>query len=148
MLETGSRAPELSFRNDEGALVGREELGQTVPVLFTFFKVSCPTCQLTLPYLERLHRQGAGQLRVVAVSQDAPDSTQDFWEYFKLTYPAVFDRAQDGYPSSNAFGITHVPSMFLVEPDGGISWTENGFKRDSLVSLACGAAWDVAKENS
>jgi peroxiredoxin len=136
MLETGKRAPDFLLVTADGQQLDRRELGGQVPLLLAFFKASCPTCQLTLPFLERLHKQGAAQVRVVAVSQDDPETTRDFREYFRLTFPAVFDRAADGYPASNAFGISHVPSMFLIEPDGGISWADHGFQRDSLANMA------------
>ena len=41
--------------------------------------------------------------------------------------PTLLDREEDGYPASNAFGISHVPSLFLVEPDGAISLASSGF---------------------
>ena len=45
--------------------------------------------------------------------------------------PTLLDRERDGYPASNAFGISHVPSLFVVEPDGMISLASEGFiKRD------------------
>jgi peroxiredoxin len=136
MLEAGKSAPDFLLVNNDGKFVGRSELGGELPVLLAFYKTSCPTCQLTLPFLERLHRQATGQLQVYAVSQDTQKTTSDFLSYFRLTIPSLLDRAQDGYPASNAFGITHVPSMFMVEPDGTISWADNGFQRDTLAALA------------
>ncbi len=46
--------------------------------------------------------------------------------------PTLLDRDHDGYPVSNAFGITHVPSLFLVEPDGTISLATAGFVKPDL----------------
>jgi peroxiredoxin len=103
------------------------------PVLLAFFKVSCPTCQLTLPFLGRL---AAGNLQVVPVSQDTPAATRRFAQEFGLAIPTLFDREEDGYPTSNAFGITNVPSLFLVEPDRRIAWDLVGFHRKQLELLA------------
>ena len=37
---------------------------------------------------------------------------------------------------SNAFGITHVPSMYLIEPGGRVSWSSVGFFKRELLELA------------
>jgi len=128
MLEPGSNAPAVA-----GNQFSQEK------VLLVFFKVSCPTCQLTLPFLDRLHR--SGRLAVHGVSQDGPASTGAFAKAFGLTFPMLFDRADTRYPASNAFGITSVPSLFLVDRDRRIEWTLEGFAKKKLEEL--GAAFDV-----
>ena len=132
-LETGATAPAVSLVDAAGARRSLASLLATGPVLLAFFKVSCPTCQLTLPFLGRL---AVGNLQVVPVSQDSPAATRRFAQEFGLAIPALFDREEDGYPASNAFGITNVPSIFLVEQDRRISWDLVGFHRRQLESLA------------
>src|SRR5665213_2106524 len=75
------------------------------PVLLVFFKISCPTCQLTLPFLERFDSP-----QVVAISQDDAGGTRGFGTKLRT----VLDTPRT-YPVSNAYGITHVPALFLVE---------------------------------
>jgi peroxiredoxin len=87
---------------------------------------------LTLPFLERLQ----GSVRVVAISQDDAPSTKEFLEYFKITFPVLIDPANDGYAVSSLYHLTNVPSMFLIEKDGRISWSLHGFHRGDLESLA------------
>ncbi|HEU0120240.1 MAG TPA: TlpA disulfide reductase family protein [Bryobacteraceae bacterium] len=106
----------------------------TYPVLLVFFKISCPTCQLALPYLQRLADEGG--LRVVAISQDDPEGTAEFQEAFGTRMEVVFDNAANGYAVSNAYGITTVPAMFLVEPGGRIAWLNEGFVKADLAALA------------
>ncbi len=125
MLQAGATAPE--FRIGDFSL--REHLNQG-PLLLVLFKISCPTCQFTLPYLNRLFDRG---LPVFGVSQDDIDATREFTDYFGLTFPMLHDGA--GCPVSNAFSIDHVPSLFLVEPDGRISWALNGFHKAELEKL-------------
>ena len=92
-----------------------------------FFKVSCPVCQLIFPYLERLSA-GSG-LQVIGISQDDAADTQAFMRRFGLTLPMLLDRSEDGYRASNAYGISSVPSLFLVEQDGRISKEVAGFSK-------------------
>src|SRR5258708_6035354 len=88
------------------------------PVLLAFFKTSCPTCQLTFPFLQRLsdgaqsHRTNAAEAacpspQLIAVSQDDGTGTAQFHKRFGLSMRTVVDRSP-AYPVSNAFGISHV----------------------------------------
>ena len=124
MLEAGVDAPPVSFTDLSGGPVERP----AGPVVLVFFKVSCPTCQFALPYLERLAKGG---LRFVAISQDKAEATIRLRQKLGITFETWLDRGDLGYPASNAFGLTNVPSIFLVEADGRISFSTMGFsKRD------------------
>jgi len=132
-LGTGDSAPEVSLVDANGASRSLESLLSSGPVLLAFFKVTCPTCQLTLPLLGRL--AGAG-MQIIPVSQDGPLATREFAEEYGLSVSPMFDRAEDGYPASNAFGLTTVPSIFLIERDRRIVWDLIGFHRKELETLA------------
>ncbi len=128
MLGAGSRLPGL----DSIAAFASE--GR---VLLAFFKVSCPTCQLAAPFLSRLSE---GSLRVVGVSQDSAQLTELFNQRFGVTFETVLDDA--GYAMSNAFGITNVPSLFLL--DGGvIAWASDGFAKTEFAALGSVAGVEV-----
>ena len=132
MLETGRPAPEFSLKDIAGTRRNLRENLKKGPVLLVFFKVACPTCQLTLPFLERL----APALAIIGISQDNLGATKEFLEYFGITFPMLMDPAGEHYAVSNAYGLTNVPSIFLIEPDGKISWTLNGFHKADLEGLA------------
>jgi peroxiredoxin len=136
-LDTGDRAPD--FRLEDLAGGGEKTLGELLeagPVFLAFFKVSCPTCQYTLPFLERIFRgQRNGGTAMFAVSQDDAEVTREFHQEFGITMPTLLDRASFGYPASNAYGLSHVPTMFLIEPDRTVSWSLTGFARKNLEAL-------------
>lgn len=132
MLAAGDLAP--AFRLGSFELTKRD-----TPVLLAFFKITCPTCQLTFPYLQRLFERAG--LPIVGISQDGPEGTQEFVETFGVRFETVEDPASAGYAVSNAYGIEYVPSLFLVEPDGRIGWASEGFRRQDLETL--GARWGV-----
>lgn len=104
------------------------------PVLLAFFKVSCPVCQYTFPFLQRLHESGNG-IAIIGVSQDKAAATREFNQEFGVAFPMLLDDGAAGYPVSNAFGIQTVPSLFLIEPDGAISLSANGFVKQDLEAL-------------
>jgi peroxiredoxin len=125
MLEEGATAPDFA--------IGGWSLGAALkkgPVLLAFFKIACPTCQLTMPFLERL----AGVAQVVAISQDDRAGTDQFRKRFNVAMPAVLDPGP-AYTASNLYGIRNVPSLFLVEPDGKISMAVTGFSKAHLEQL-------------
>jgi peroxiredoxin len=135
-LTAGQRAPEFRLDDLNGGQKSLSELLPSGPVFLAFFKVSCPTCQFTLPYLERIYSGLAdGNARMIAVSQDDAESTREFHKEFGITMPTLLDSARQGYPASNAYGLVYVPSMFLVERDGTISWSLVGFNRKELEEL-------------
>ena len=135
MLASGARAPDFSLEGAGGRRFTLQELLAEGPVALAFFKSSCPVCQFTFPFLERLHREGDG-VRFFAVSQDNEPTTQRFIEEYGLTFPVLLDRFDEGYPASNAYGIRAVPSLFLIEPDGTISLTMEGFEKAALEELS------------
>ena len=135
MLEAGAAAPAFELEDLNGGTRTLRDIAAGKPVLLAFFKVSCPTCQFTFPFLERMYRAGKGSVGVYAISQDDAASTSEFNQEFGISMPTLLDRAERGYPASNAYGLTHVPSLFLVEPDGRISWTSNGFHKQELEEL-------------
>jgi peroxiredoxin len=135
-LTAGQRAPEFRLDDLNGGQKSLSELLPAGPVFLAFFKVSCPTCQFTLPYLERIYSGLAdGNALMIAVSQDDAESTREFHKEFGITMPTLLDSARQGYPASNAYGLVYVPSMFLVERDGTISWSLVGFNRKELEEL-------------
>ncbi len=136
MLSAGSKAPRFTLHDLNGSPHALADLVSKGPVLLAIFKISCPVCQMTMPFLERV---GSGTLPIVAISQDDEAATQRFQTRFRITIPTLFDREEDGYPASNAFGITHVPSLFLVEMDGTISLASEGFVKADLQAIGARA---------
>jgi peroxiredoxin len=133
-LAAGSRAPEFSLTGIDGRTYALRQGGEE-PTLLIFFKNSCPTCMLTFPFLQRLYERMEGApLRVWGISQDSAAETKIFGEQFGASFPLLPDGT--GYPVSGAYGLTHVPTLFLVEPGGIVARTLVGFSRGDLESLA------------
>ena len=133
MLNSGAQAPPFELPDLDGKSQSLDEmLADGKPLLLVFFKVSCPVCQLVFPFLERM---ASGTVRFVAISQDDAAATRNFHQRFGVTFPTLLDSVRAGYPASNAFQITNVPSLFLIEPDGAISLAISGFSKRDLETL-------------
>ena len=135
-LTPGTPAPAFSLKDADGKRYALAEALKTGPVLLAFFKISCPVCQFTFPFLERLHQEVKGQesLHVWGVSQNDASETRSFAREYNCTFPLLIDEA--GYPVSNQFGLSYVPTLFLVKPDGQIQVSSVGFVRADIEAVA------------
>jgi peroxiredoxin len=133
MLTAGAQAPSFTLTDPAGHRHSLTQILERGAVLLAFYKISCPVCQLTMPYLQRLVN---GSLQIVGISQDDERGTERFQMKLGLTMATLLDLEEDGYPASNAFGITHVPSLFLVETDRRISLASSGFNKHDLEAIA------------
>lgn len=126
-LATGARAPEFELKAMDGKrFVLNEELSRGSVVL-AFFKVSCPTCQYALPFLERLYKAyGSKGITLVGVSQNDAKETAAFAKDFGVTFPILLDDTHR-YPVSNAYGLTNVPTIFWIAQDGEIEVSSVGW---------------------
>lgn len=134
-LSTGTAAPDLSLSAVDGSKFSLSEALKSGPVLLAFFKISCPVCQFTFPYLERLYQAfGDRGVRIVGVSQNNKKDTQAFLKEYGVTFPVLMDELES-YPVSNAYGLTNVPTLFWVAPDGEIEISSVGWNRKDLEEI-------------
>lgn len=128
-LATGVTAPEIELRTLDGKRFSLKDELLHRPVVLAFFKVSCPTCQYTFPFLQRLHKAyGENGGKLVGVSQNDAKETAAFAKEFGVTFPILLDDTHS-YPASNAYGLTNVPSIFWIAQDGEIDISSVGWVR-------------------
>ncbi|MGA8213080.1 MAG: TlpA disulfide reductase family protein [Candidatus Sulfotelmatobacter sp.] len=135
-LRAGTKAPEFELKAMDGRrFVLRDELARG-PLVLAFFKVSCPVCQYTFPFLERLERAyGHHGVRIFGVSQDDPKHTAAFNKEFGVTFPVLLDD-RETYPVSNAYGLTNVPSLFWIAQDGKIEVSSVGWVKADFTEIS------------
>lgn len=133
MLQAGAQTPAFELADLAGGRQSLVSILQKGPALLAFYKSSCPVCQLTFPYLQRMSASTAVQ--VIGISQDNANTTQRFNQRFGVTFPTLMDESKAGYPVSNQFGIRTVPSIFLIEPDGTISTAFSGFSKREMQAV-------------
>jgi peroxiredoxin len=130
-IETGKNAPHFSLKALDGKEYSLDALLGRGPAVLAFFKISCPVCQFTLPFLQRISERFAGKgVSVVGISQDDARSTKEFNEEYGVAFTTLLDGP--GYPASNAYGLTNVPTIFLVAPDGTVKVSCMGFDKGAL----------------
>jgi peroxiredoxin len=134
-IAAGQTAPGFSLKSLDGKEYSLGKLLEKGPVVAAFFKISCPVCQFTFPFLQRLAERYAGDsVSVIGISQDDSADTKAFNKEYGVTFPTLLDGA--GYPVSNAYGLHTVPTIFLIEPDGKVKVSCTGFDKGDLEKMA------------
>lgn len=135
-LEAGVQAPEIELSYADGGKFSLKEARKKGPVVAVFYKVSCPVCQLAMPFLDRIFRtySKSGTFTFVGVSQDNAADTKAFSREYNVTFPVVLDPVGK-YPASNAYGLTHVPTVFLVSHEGEIEFSTVSWSKADIEQL-------------
>jgi len=134
-LTVGKQAPEFNLKTLDGKQFSLSEALARGPVGLAFFKVSCPVCQYAFPYLERLHKAYRQKgFTLVGVSQNDAKETAAFNKEFGVTFPVLLDDTRT-YPVSNAYGLTNVPTLFWIAPDGEIEISSVGWLKADFESV-------------
>jgi peroxiredoxin len=143
-LPAGTKAPDFTLpvvlpnvgpvANDASKFSLQSELRKG-PVLAAFFKVSCPTCQYTFPFLERLHQAYRDKkITIVGISQNNQRDTAAFVKEYGVSFPVLLDDP-NGYAVSNAYGLSNVPSLLLIGQDGQIEITSVGWVKPEIEEI-------------
>lgn len=133
-IEAGKNAPHFSLKAVDGKEYSLDSLLARGPAVLAFFKISCPVCQFTFPFLQRISERFAAKgAAVVGISQDDARSTKEFNQEYGITFTTLLDTPS--YPASNAYGLTNVPTIFLVAPDGAVKVSCMGFDKAALEKI-------------
>jgi len=131
----GHAAPAFTLHGSRGETFSLAEALKKGPVVAAFFKITCPVCQFTFPFLERLHKAHNGDaVSFVGISQNDGAETKAFLGEYGITFSGVTD--EDGYPVSNQYGLTTVPTVFLIAPDGKVQVSSVGFCKADIEKIA------------
>jgi peroxiredoxin len=134
-LVVGKTAPDFSLPAMDGKLFSLQAALARGPVVAAFFKISCPVCQYAFPFLERIHEAyGDNNVAIVGISQNEKKDTAAFIKEYGATFPVLLDDT-DSYPASNAYGLTNVPSIFWIDPDGTIEISSVGWVRQDIEEI-------------
>jgi len=135
-IAAGVQAPDFELRDLNGGVHRLHTALKEGPVVLVFFKVSCPTCQFTFPHIQRIFASAGRDwhAQLWAISQDDSEETRQFARQNGITFDMLIDEYP--YDVSNAYGIVSVPTMFIIEQDGKITMSDNGFSKASLNQIA------------
>ena len=134
-LNVGTVAPDFTLHSVGKETISLSSILAKGPVVLAFFKVSCPVCQFAFPFLERVHQaSGGGRATVLGVSQDGGRDTQAFLRQLGVSFPVLLDEPRT-YPVSNAYGITHVPTVFYIGANGEVEVSSVGWSKSDVETM-------------
>lgn len=127
MREIGEQPAPFSLPGLDGATI---HCPDGKPTLLFFFETDCPTCRLTLPYLNRLSQYlGSESATIIGISQDDDSATGEFATQAEIDFPIAIDR---DLMVSRQFEPTAVPTLFLLDGHGKIVRTQIAFDKSEL----------------
>ena len=134
-LSPRTKAPDLELSTVSGKRFVLSEAVIRGPVVLAFFKVSCPTCQYAFPYLERIYQAHKTEpVTFLGVSQNDLKDTELFIKQYGVTFPVLLEDIKR-YKVSNSYGLTNVPTVFLISRDQEIEMTIVGWSRAEVEEL-------------
>jgi peroxiredoxin len=126
-LLSGKQAPPFNLPTMDGTQFSLRDALTQGPVVAAFFKVSCPVCQYTFPFLERIYKNyGGPQVSFVGISQNDKKDTASFVRQYSVSFPILLDDTKN-FPVSNA-------------QDGEIQISSVGWSRADIEEIATKAA--------
>jgi peroxiredoxin len=130
MLNPGAQAPSFSLADSDGAI---RRLSHDHLTLLVFFETDCPTCHLTLPYLNRLAAALKDKAEIIGVSQDEAAPTRELIAQMPIEFPVLLDRE---WEVSRQYDPLAVPTLFLIDRSGKITRTMTSFDKSELNAIA------------
>ena len=134
-LMPGQEVPDFVLKNTSGGPVRLSEYQKGELVVLAFYKHECPTCQLAIPFLEQIHRRGRGaKVRFLGVMEDEKADAVAFAKKYAIMMPFVLE--EEPYATSEAYGLTNVPTVMLLDAHRKVQWIQVGFAKKAYQELA------------
>ncbi len=135
MLKTGNAAPAFTLEGTDGQKHRADEIKAKGLGFLAIIKVTCPTCQYALPFLERVYQKiKEARIPFWGIVQDPMDKAKEFAKQYGTTFPYLID--DNPYAVSKSFGISIVPTWFVVDGDLKIIAFGESWVREEYVKLA------------
>lgn len=132
-LPTGSTAPDFELQSLDGKNLRLSKALERGPVVLVFYKQSCPSCQLTVPLIQRLFA-AVSWVQFWAISQDQLEETSTFVRDHGIEFPVLLD--EHPYQVSADYGLCFVPTIYFVDGDRTIQVADFSFSKPTLNSIA------------
>ena len=123
--------PPTELQNPDGSAAASRALHAGGPTLVIVGHMNCKTSKQTLPFIDRIHKDGG---RAVAMLQDSPEDAAAGLAKLGLNLPFFCER--NPYAWSAAIGLEVVPTLLFVESDGMVALTSEAFRRPDIEAFA------------
>lgn len=121
-LKVGDDAPDVVFVTLDGTKYELAKLRGKV-VLLDFWAVWCTPCVAEMPHIKKMYDQVGSneQFFMIGISLDWDKKMlQKYLDKEKILWPQVFDSDNKEGTVADLYGVTGIPALFLIGPDGKI----------------------------
>ena len=133
-LEIGALAPHFTLLGLDGREYSLPRDRGDDALVIAFFRVSCVTCDVAYPYINRLRETYADGWQLWSVCQDEPGRAQEYAKRLALNHPVLLDAA--ALEVSYLYDPPSTPALYLVGRDGRLEYTTEGFAKEDLNELS------------
>lgn len=136
LLDTGALAPGFRLPAATGEEFSYGGAGSRPPLLLAFFSLFCEPCRAVLPLVQRIREKyGDRGLEVACVSLDGQPLIRTVAAFAKqegYTFRILLDEVDNhqGFRVADAYRVTEIPALFLVDREGRIAQGRAGRVRE------------------
>src|ERR1700733_14016128 len=97
------------------------------PLLVEFWATWCPPCRKSIPHLNEIYsKYKAKGLQIVGITDEDKATVQKFLKQVPMDYNVAINTPGSTFEQ---FGVTAIPTAFLVNKSGKIVWTGHPMER-------------------
>ncbi|MEO6566180.1 MAG: TlpA disulfide reductase family protein [Casimicrobiaceae bacterium] len=132
-VEAGATAPPFSLPTAKGEPLALDRLRGKV-VYVDFWASWCGPCRRSFPWMNEMQQKyGAKGFTVVAINVDKKRvDAENFLAQIPANFPVVYDEAGT---TPAAYAVKGMPSSYLIDPNGKVSYVERGFVDENKAPL-------------
>src|SRR5271157_2408361 len=125
---SGKTAPDFLLPALDGHTVSMADYRGKKKLVVAFWASWCGPCRSEMPALGRLYaaaHKPDSDFEVLAISvDDDRAAAAGFAEQMKISYPVLLDA---GMKASDAFQVESIPTSFVIDPSGKITYAKVGY---------------------
>jgi peroxiredoxin len=138
-LGKGARAPAFTLTDIDGETRSFSELGAGDLLLLIFYHRACATCRLIAPLIGHMSRTlQSKHAKVWGISHDPEEESDAFALDHGFKMPVMID--EPPFAVSEAYGLTNVPTLFLIDGSRRIIKSCVGFSKSDFIEIAAALA--------
>jgi thiol-disulfide isomerase/thioredoxin len=131
-VEIGQSAPKFKLPDLEGQEIPLDQFKGKI-IMLDFWATWCGPCRMTMPMIEKLEKEYAGSLVVLAINlQEPKEAVREFVQQQAITSHVLLD--EEGSVGAT-YGAGSIPMQFLIDKKGILRHVQMGYNSRTASQL-------------